>query len=634
MLPSPSVLLPLVLALFAGCKSAEESPIVAPLAECAPAELALPDGSCIRPGIPPDGCGEGFVHDGEYGCEAILPAVPCPPGRMAVPGENACRPVMPCGSGAWGDLPVDTQTEHVDSRYGGMDSDGSANRPWKSIAEGVAAAAPGALIALADGTYHEDVVIGGKPVRLWGVCPDKVEIAGTGEELGAIVIGALASGTEVGGVRLRGNAQGLFVFGSENVIVDRVWVYQTVGRGIGIQSSLGASSVRVTGSLVEESRDVGLFVAGSDATVEETVVRATLPDSDQTGGRGIIAQLSCPEGVCDPTARARVTVDRSLVEQNREFGFFIAGSDASVEATVVRATLPQASDQEFGRGISVQLSCYPTDVCDPTTRSSAVVRRSIVEQNRDAGLLVMGSDAVVEATVVRGTQPRASNQLYGRGIAVHPLCDATGVCDPRARPQIALSSSLVEDNHDGGVAGAGADVTVEETVVRASSPQASDQKHGRGIDLSVPCANGICDPNAPTFAHVQRSLIEQNRDIGLFVSGSDVSVEATVVRQTRARASDGLFGDGVVVFSERAPARATVSNVRIETSSRTGVANFGAFVSLGMTRIQCAAIALNGESYREQPFVFEDRGDNNCGCPIADSPCKSQSAGLVPPDPE
>ena len=69
-------------ALLIGCAADDTEP--APpqptnLVSCAdPLELLLPDGSCIRPGIPPDGCAEGFEHDGEYGCEPILPAEPAP----------------------------------------------------------------------------------------------------------------------------------------------------------------------------------------------------------------------------------------------------------------------------------------------------------------------------------------------------------------------------------------------------------------------------------------------------------------------------------------------------------------------------------------------------------------------------
>src|SRR5262245_24635684 len=95
----------LLVACVALCSCGTEQGDAPPQApsSCTPPELALPDGSCIRPGIPPDGCAPGFVHDGEYGCDPILPAAPCPSGLMALAGETECRAVMACASGKWGD---------------------------------------------------------------------------------------------------------------------------------------------------------------------------------------------------------------------------------------------------------------------------------------------------------------------------------------------------------------------------------------------------------------------------------------------------------------------------------------------------------------------------------------------------
>ena len=68
-------------------------------ASCPEPERALPDGTCLSAGVPPDGCAAGFAHDGRYGCEPVLPDAACPPGSMAIPGETACHLVMACGAG-------------------------------------------------------------------------------------------------------------------------------------------------------------------------------------------------------------------------------------------------------------------------------------------------------------------------------------------------------------------------------------------------------------------------------------------------------------------------------------------------------------------------------------------------------
>ena len=122
-------------------------------------------------GVPEDACAPGFAPDGNMGCDAILPAQPCPRGTMAVPGETTCRPVAPCGSAPWGTIPVDATTQYVDQNYVGGSNNGSAQRPWITIGEAVSVASDGGLVAVAEGTNVEDVDIAGRSVRHWGRCP-------------------------------------------------------------------------------------------------------------------------------------------------------------------------------------------------------------------------------------------------------------------------------------------------------------------------------------------------------------------------------------------------------------------------------------------------------------------------------
>ena len=628
-----ALLAPPLLGGVLGCGGDETTPPPDEQPACEAPAVALPDGSCLRPGIAPDGCAEGFVHDGEYGCEAILPPEPCPRGLMAVPGETECRPVLSCGEGRWGDIPVDDATLYVDGAYGGGDSDGSAARPFTTINEAVAAAVPSSLIAVAEGHYEEDVVVQGKPVRLWGRCPEKVEVLGTDSGIAAIVIRELASGSEVRGLAIGGGARGVGVSDAKDVTLEQLWVRDCAEFGIDVNDTLGPASARISNSLVEHNHHAGLLVVGADATVEGTVVRATMPQaSDQRFGNGIVVQLACDQGLCDPTRRSTATIRGSLVEQNHHVGLLVAGSDVTVEGTVVRATLPQASDQTSGQGITVQPSCVQ-GVCDPATRSTATIRGSLVEQNQEVGLFVGGSDITVEGTVVRTTSPRASDMMVGRGINIEIACSPQGLCDPAMRSTATIRGVLVEQNHDVGLLVSGSDATVEAAVVRATLPQASDQRSGRGINLQLSCdSHGLCDAAARASATVRGSLVEQNYDVGLLVMGSDATVEATVVRATQPAVADGFFGDGVSVVSHQGLASAALSVVLIDESARAGVASFGGMVSLHSVVVRCAAFALNGETYDGHDFDFEDGGGNACGCPQADGICKSVSAGLEPPE--
>ncbi|HZO13517.1 MAG TPA: right-handed parallel beta-helix repeat-containing protein [Polyangiaceae bacterium] len=611
-----------------GCVADTREPPTAPaLPACGELELAMPDGSCTRPGIPADGCAEGFVHDGEYACTPVLPGEPCPDGLMAVPGETACRPVMACGAGKWGTIATEVDTEHVDGSYAGTDSDGSEQKPWTTIGDAIIAAAPSAIIAIAEGSYLEDVVVGGKPVRLWGICPERVAIIGQAG-FAAVFITTNANQSELHGVSLSGADFGLVLSGSEAITIDRVRVHDTGQRGIDLEDTNGPASATLVDSLVERARDVGVYLGGAELDVERSVVRGTSPRADLTSGHGIQAQLSCTADGCDANARSSVAVSASVVHDNHESGIFLTGSDASIEATVVRNTLPSASDGSLGRGIHIGSSCTPVG-CDPATRANASVRGSFIANNYEVGLMVFGSDANVETTVVRDTAPQLSDGRYGSGVSIQAACYET-TCSTRSTTTI--TSSLVMKNREFGVSAMGSDVTVDRTVVRETVHQELSKNFGRGINVQIPCLPLGCRSDMPSRVGVFGSLVEQNDDAGLFIGGSDATVSRTLVRATAARALDEQFGDGIVAISHHAPASAAIDASRVEDSARAGIASFGASLSLAGTHVKCAAFELEGEPFEGHAFVFEDRGDNRCGCPTIDRACVAVGASLAIPE--
>ena len=117
-------------------------------------------------------CAEGFVSDAAGGCDPILPEENCSDGRMALPGETSCRALMDCGSGRWGNIPLEPGTLYVD-QAAPSGGDGSEAAPFASVLAAVAAANDGGMIAIAEGTYVGDVPVTGKAVRLWGRCPGR-----------------------------------------------------------------------------------------------------------------------------------------------------------------------------------------------------------------------------------------------------------------------------------------------------------------------------------------------------------------------------------------------------------------------------------------------------------------------------
>jgi hypothetical protein len=579
-------------------------------AGCAPGEMLAEDGHCEPAGIPPSSCGAGFAPDGRRGCNAIVPPDTCPSGTMAVPGETACRDVAPCGAGTWGTIPVDASTQFVDGSFAGT-SDGSSKAPWKTIQQAIDAAAPNAVVAIAAGSYAEEVRvgtttgIGGKPVRLWGVCPAKVEIVGGDAALAAVTLEKGASKSEVHDVAVRGAGLGIIVSGATDVVLDRVWIHDAADYGFDAENTAGATSASLTRSLVERSSYTGVFVSGSNVIVEASVVRDTQPwAADDKHGYGINV-------VAGKGQRGNATIRGSIVEGSREVGVLVQGSDAILEATLVRDTRPQASDDTLGRGVEIE--------DDAGGRANVTLRASVVEGSHELGVFVAGSDATIETTVVRDTQPRVTDQTLGRGIGA---LDGGG-----ATATVTIRASVIERSHDIGIGAAGSDVIVEATIVRDTAPR-PDGLRGRGIELQVDLASGV----ASTLT-LRSTLIASNREFGLVIdSVLGVVVDRVLVRDTQPRASDGLFGDGISIVTDRGPASVGITASRIEASARAGLSSFGGAVTLGSSTLECDAIALDGETFGGSSASFVDQGGNVCGCSGTPAVCQILSSGLAPPE--
>ncbi len=907
---------------------------------CPAGEAPGAGGECVAAGVPPEACGEGFSPS-MGGCEPVLPAAPCPEGQLAVPGETDCHEVAPCGAAPYGDAPVDAATQFVDNAYPGADSDGSAAKPWTSVQAGIDAAAPGALVAVAAGTYAEDVVIADKAVRLWGRCPSLVTIAGAAT---ALAISGV-SGAEVHGVGLTSAGVGARVAGAQAVALQGVWVHGTGEEGIvvttsgatpsvdvaieeslvesagiagiavdrstaalrrsvvrgaadpgfgvvattasksavagltvercviedngydgvhlsastasiassvvrantnaevyvennghlrgavtmtgsvvekadlagiyaigseltvtasvvrddasgdgwgiyldrdggvseaatgtitaslldnnhgtgiaiygsaatvaatavrdtqmegkiagvgiaviggkdgGTRASLAVSGsevskshlagililgsdatiegtrvsgtqgildkgdafflgpgiemtpdekgaersvVTITGSVVADNHEAGVVVNGSDCTIESTEIRGTLAQpKDGLLGRGIQVQVGPSLG------RANLTVRASVVADNKDVGVFVGGSDALLEEVVVEGTAPPEGDLAFGTGVNAELDI------DSLERAKVTVRGSVIAESHSAGLLVRGATAVVEDTLIQGTLATAETEMWGRGVLAADE-ETTG-----QRADLTLLGSRVENSLGMGVGVYGSDALIEATEIRGTGPNPADGSAGNGLQVwnrtatqnravakvhrswiadnrttgvlngggdvellgvlvegTLPelstgfFGRGVSAQRDPDLG-LRASLVVRdcrvtgNRDVGIFVAGSDADVSHTLVEATTPREKDGLFGDGVVALAYGEPAAMAVKESLITGSGRAGLASFGSALSLASTRIACAAFELEADDYGGEEPALKDLGDNLCGCPEAESECHAASSGLSPPD--
>jgi hypothetical protein len=559
---------------------------------CAVGEVTLDDGTCRRPGQPLDACAEGFAAGLEI-CEPILPAAACPEGSLALLGETECRAIVACGAGPWGDIPVDATTVYVDTAATG--GDGSAGAPFATIQQGIDAAAPGAIVAIAEGTYAEDLSIANKAVQLWGRCPELVSVAGSATAAAAIDIRAGASGTAVRALAVTSGAWGVLVLRSTDVILDGLWVHDAAGPGVDVEQGGG---ILASNLLVERSVGAGFAISGASAVIEGAAIRDITP-LGAAFGRGLILQ---DDMLGQPTT---ATVTRTVVERTHEIGVSIEASEVTLERVVVRDIAPLASGFA-GRGISAQL--------DPATGARAIVTVSdtLVDRCHDIGLLAAGSDVIVQRTAVRSTQAQPMDGKFGRGLSLQvypPLA---------ARASASVTATTVLDNLDSGVFVHGSDATFDGLWVARTLPRALDGYFGRGISIQ----DGP-DAGERSVVTLVNSASEANADFGALVTDSDATVDN--VRFVGATSIMGdLFGDGIVVQSSEQISTAVIRRSLVEANPRAGVVGFDANVSLGTSVLRCNGIDLNGEGVS---FSFEDLGGNSCGCG-SDEDCKVVSSVL------
>jgi hypothetical protein len=566
-----------------------------------------PEGdACLEPGVPSDACGNGFAW-ADGGCDPVLPSAPCPAGQMALPGETECRAVADCGDGRWGNIPLESDTIYVDASYTGGNEDGSEAAPFTSIDWAVGQAQSGRQIAVAAGSYPDDIAVQNKQVRIWGRCPELVEVAGeVDREMSSLIVGAGADGSEFHGLAFTGPDLGVVLSGSEDLLLERVWIHHTGRMGLASQQDLGTTSFTLRDSLIEQLPERGVYVVGAAATIEGTVVRDIAPTSTGTDGEGI--------AVGEDDQRAVDLVFRhSIIERTHDAGLLMSGGTLLFEDSLVRDVAPQAADGTRGRGLAMQADAQLMPLV-------AEVRRSAFIGNHEYSVYVWSAEALVEHVTVRDTKGPNPDRLAGIGVAaIHAPGAAQGA-------QLTLRQSLVERNEQMGVHVSGSQATLEQVLVRDNLP-ASNQRFGRGIQIQDREEVG-----ASSTVTVRWSKVLRSYESGILVVDSSATIEDTLVEGTLPTQADGNFGDGIDVIRLDSDTLVDIVHSRIDGNARVGLANFGAAASLGASWLDCNTIQLNGETLSDVAYSFDNRGGNRCGCGGEEVECKVLSLAVSPPD--
>lgn len=586
---------PLIVAALSSCSSSEEAQAPTPIRvdDCPPGELPHVGGGCTKVGV--RDCGEGFTLDERRGCNAILPEAACAAGTMAVPGDSSCRPVAECGDGKWGAIPVGSDTVYVDAAYGGADSDGTADRPFTTIQAGLDAAKVDGVVAVAEGTYPENLRIK-RPLRLWGRCPQKVSIEGT-----ATFAVDVTTAAELHAVSVTGTATAIGVAGAK-VLLDRVHVHDAGDRGVDIEDFGGPTTVTLRDSLIERSGRIGLFIEGSTVDVERSVVRGTRGLKGE-GTNGVLAR---PGEVSKVPSALRVR--RSLVDDNVSFGVNVADSFASLEGSVVRGTRASATNPSAS-GVTIQKLA-------PEASPELTVTRTLVEAHDGVGIDVADSKATIESVTIRDIRGVKPGGIYFDG--------ATGK----------VASTTIVDSQGMGVLLSSSSAELTGLRIERSRPDSSD-RGGSGVMINE--ARGT-----PSDVTIAGTLIADVHEIGVGVFGSRLTLIDDAILGVAADPL-GNFGDAIGLQTAETDARVDVVDATITRTIVRGAARAALSIFGGTARIRessfCSALDIvaervyafgkdTGKRY-EHDVLLEDLGGNVCGC-AGTATCRAVSAGLAP----
>lgn len=549
---------------------------------------------CVDAGV--RACAQGFGK-GPLGCEPVLPAESCPSGTMAIPGEVECRLVAPCPDDPFGEAPRVATTRFVDASYLGADADGSEAKPWSTIAPAVAEAIPGAVVAIAAGDYAENVLVG-SPVVLWGRCPEVVHIAGDPSGGATIFFETGSDGSTLRtlSVSSEPGLVGVAVSGATDILVDRVWLHDVAEAAVQVEKGDGEASLTAHGVLVERSGWVGMAVFGARLDIDESTVRDVGGDDYRSGLLFL-----------DSVVRASGSVSRSVVERIEGTGIYVSGADVTVDATHLRGITTSPAG---GFAVAVQ------DAPNTDPPSTLAVTKSVIADCEDVAVYVSGTSVTLEDTVIRDIAPRPSGDRgYGAAVEPHPETGVGGT--------LVVRHSVVSAATTAGVAQFGSSLTLEASRITGTRPTGPAQHLGRGLNVQRDSVSG-----AKGATEVRYSLLDGNREFGVFLFEAVATIEGTVVRDTLARSGDGLFGDGIASMA----ADATIRTSRIEHGARAGVSSFGGTMALGDCVLWCNPIQL-AASEGAEPVTFHDLGGNVCACDGATASCSLQLGSVTPPDP-
>ncbi len=489
----------------------------------------------------------------------------CEDGRAPFVDGNGCAPVGPaCPIGDFSQaLPRSRPVLYVRT---GDQGDGSRENPFGRIADAIAHAVPGDVIALARGEYSEEIAMP-DGVSLQGACAaETILMPGASSDDAAITVRD-ARNVEVRDLTIGPSSRMGILVESGALTLEHVVVQGTtalgvlIGRGarfhatdlvvrdiepdgdgtlgIGLGALLGAN-VEARRLVVAGARLAGVFAADANthmrlesALIEGTIVEA----ASERGGVGI-----------DAHDGAEVTLIGGLLRHNRQSAIAGSGEGTHVIAldSSIEATYAAAGDADVG-------AVYAGE------GATATLTRVRLAGNLGRGLRADGATLELEDVLVLATEPAADQQL-GRAL------EATAANVRASRVLLAGASDV------GMLLADATDATLADVVVRDVSPRV-DGRFGNGIVVE-----------AGSVANGERIAVVNARRVGIGAYG------------------EGSFTALTDVHIEEIGADVCVDGVACERAGHGVGAYMGAAIELGRAFIEgsagCGAHVGDGASLR------------------------------------
>jgi hypothetical protein len=387
------------------------------------------------------------------------------------PGEDGCvRVGSACPAGDWADdLPDEVPILYV--REGeAAGGDGTRELPFGTIADAMAAATPGTIIALSRGTFDEEVELE-TGVTLWGACVAGTLVTCSIEAAWNATVTVDGSDTVVRNLRVGGNRNGVVANGSR-------------------------CTLEVEGVVIDGAAGVGLTATnGAGVVAHDLVIRDTRSFADGTWGTGLQVEYG-----------ALVEVRRAALERNGSEGVKALDEDTSLfleDVSVVDTMSAAAAGAGSGAGLVVALG------------AGADVRRAMFERNRGFGVTASdaGTTLALIDVVVRDTQVNDRDRTGGYAL------------NAESGALVHLSRGLLQRSRSVGVFayGEGAQLEMSDVVVRETLDDDQDPETAGGTGFTATLG---------AQADFQRVVLERNEltAVDVFRPGSSLTASDLVVR--------------------------------------------------------------------------------------------------------